>query len=215
MAQALRKKGIPLPASVRDITASTVDLKDVPKGITIERNKKPASAITVGRDARFWIRDEGRSLLGYNLRWEDYIVRRTEKKLKPEDIEKILATYLKSLECDGVPVARLSTKEWSQSLRTFSGKTINEKHKQRAFQLVSTSREPLSANWKSVLREPESTDVFVVISGFQSVVGRVTNTRHTDEALAKAFNKKLPDIYGYKTTAAKPISDSNCVELRT
>src|SRR5208282_4973428 len=56
-------------------------------------------------------------------------------------------------------------------------------------------------------------DVFVVLNCFESIgsgCGDVVTHRRNDTRIAAQFKVTLPEIYGYKDTASKPIKTEAC-----
>lgn len=210
--QFLMRLNVPLSTAFKSMATSNVSVSPAPSKFGIERGKYEVGSISVDKETKIVIKDDGRSLDGYNLRWNDLLVRRLDKKLSWDDLKSEVIKFTEQLEIKGIPVEMLSTRPWvKNSYNTRSSSANTEKYKRRAFKLIrNDGASPLSDNWEAVDRTPESTDVFVLINGFQPVDGtNIFYNRRDDQKMAQAFGKTLPDVYGYKTTEGKPITDTS------
>jgi hypothetical protein len=179
----------------------------VPESFTVFQNKEKALSIAVTENVRLVLRDDPRSLLGFRLRYNDYVIRPVEKT-SWDIVLKDLEGMLTALDLTGIPVCRLSEMIWQAPQKSPSGKTINIKHKVKTFRLKPEGPyySPWSRCWEVENREPQADDVFVIIDGFRTRGFDVFYLYQDDLRLAEQFGKTLPPIYAYKSTDKSPIS---------
>jgi hypothetical protein len=206
-AQVFRQMGLPVPKKCEGLTDASAKLPTVPDHFTIMQARAVTTDISIDEGSRILLRDDTRSLLGYNLKGHDYVVRPANGASWLE-VEKELNELLKSANLTGIPILKMSTLSWSVPTRTLSGKTINAKHKINTFRL-DTARHfapPWSKNWISEKgREPQDDDIYVAIDGFRSLGGvDIFRDYREDEALAKMFGAEMPTVYAYKCTEKNP-----------
>lgn len=204
---------LPVPKQWEDITAGNIELemKDV-KSISMWLGKNSTKTLSVRERTRLVLRDDTRALMGFRLEQHDYVIR-LEPGKKWKEAEKELEALINAHNLQGITIVKSSTLPWVQPTKTSDGKTINPKHYRRTFRLKPDEvlqgryyRGGKSALWESVKRKPEASDVFVVLYEFKAQGN--SNFFHDykeDLMLAKLFGRIMPEIYGYKTTAAKPV----------
>lgn len=215
-AQIINYIGLELPQTSVDVFAKSVLIKDRPSKFTIIRSRDIVHSIGVHKDARLIVSDDRRSLRGFNLGQHDYVVK--PLACTADTAEDELNTLITTLKMDGIPLIRLSTLPWVPTTKTGMRSRIEaEKHRVKNFRLIQGRHSyfrPYSNNWETETeRVATDDDVYVVLSGFQADYDFYTFYRH-DEALTKAFGKTLPEVYGYKSTAAKPAVDCKGTEYR-
>lgn len=182
---------------------------------------QPNHYIQVGRETRIVIWDERKAIAGYALKGHDYVVRPTaENEGRLPAVIKDLNALLVELLIDGVETVRLSSIPWTrpESKRPVVPRD-KERAKARAFVLdmhlvVGTTGPATSQLWTPKDVTPRSTDVFAVLEGykvpdFDSFYEAVKE----DSALFKSLGLTFPQIIGYKSTKAKPVTSSNCAGL--
>lgn len=217
-AQVFRKLHIPVPKSVREVADGAVRIKDHPLSFCFRKRpvkkskggsgseRDDSGVLFVKETVRVLLVDDKRSLHGFQLTENDYLVRPVDPK-KWDVVRKDLDAFFAKVGITGVPILPLSSLEW-ESPRSNSKKNYsNPKHLCRAFRLTTrvSNRKPHSANWESVFREPLPTDVFVIIKGFEATQRRFLEWYREDAKLLRVFGRKMPDVLGYKTTEAKPV----------
>ncbi len=182
--------------------------------LTMIHNKNAVGSVTVTKNLRFLIDDNGKkNLAGYALGYDDYVIRASKAKTTVAELQKHVTDALSAANLTGTPVVLLSTLQWSP---TRNGRPIsvqkNKKHKQVSFVLkpcLHYSR-PYSDHWSATEKEGESTDVFVVLEHFEEYGNKRFYEQYAEDALlAKEFGFSMPIVYGYKSTKKKPISESD------
>lgn len=212
---------LPVPAECKDLTATNIpfpwrtkedDEDDItekaPKTLEIlhdQAGKKHASSLKVSKHVRFIIKDDLRALQGYQLRYEDYLVRRKGKPSWDAVVEE-LNEIIAKMGILGIPVLKTSEMTWAEFRYRGAGKIINPKHRKKLFRLTGTRhRKPYSDNWISETREPKPEDLYVIIYEFQAEGIDIFNAYSTDSDLANALGVPMPPVYGYKSTGAEPV----------
>lgn len=175
--------------------------------------------IQVAENARLLLKDDPRDLDGFQFKDNDTVVH----PINGYDltvVQEELTLYLDGANLTGMPVERLSSVSWYEPVRYDSrGRRkkgpANPKHKVRSFKLRGRDhgfRYPWSEGWEVVNREPTDDDVFVVMSSFE-VHGLGTAfyaTYEKDRRLAKQLKADMPEVYGYKSTEDKPVTNADC-----
>ena len=214
-AQILRQLELPIPKDAKYLTDGHVDVKPDPKTFSItvlenagKKGKKLVHAtvkvIGINKHARFIIRDDDRALNGFGFNsTDDYIVRPvhpfTTTTMLPELESTILAMGIK-----GIKIDYTSKLSWTAPDRPMSEKHV--RHKARTFKLIKnySFHHPWGENWEIEVREPSKDDVYAVLSSFKTHYGLYACYSH-DAEIAAAFDRKMPEVYGYKTTEKRPI----------
>lgn len=220
-AQTLRNFHLPIPASYESLAEEFFKLSSLDAGdwrfrlfsLRYEHRKwrkDPAALLPIDEDTRLVLRDDTRSLRGFELK-TDYILVYPKQGVRIETAEADLKEQITAWGLDGIPVTRLSTIPWQNpSSRSDSGQP-NIKHRVSCFQLHANDYfgKPYSKNWDVVSREPTTEDIFVILTNFKSY-DFYKNYRE-DKALADAFEKTMPAVYGYKNTNKKPVRERDCL----
>jgi len=211
----LGKLGLPFPKSAKSWVAESAPLyKDVKTGtrfpFVVLRSNTSVGAVNVNSSTRFVIKNDSRKIQGFQLGYYDYVV----KPNAGESIDKVreaLTKLIKKSKIDGVCVVDISTLPYLNMRGRKTG-TTNKKHQVRSFRLVGTSTwGSRSKNWEIETREPTDDDVFVIISRFEAVdFGDFYRAYEQDKRLAVALGIEMPEVYGYKTTEKKAITEKDC-----
>jgi hypothetical protein len=202
----LHKLNLPLPEQWKDYATAYVQVVyDDKSGFTILHNAAVTTRVTLDADTKLWIDDAGRDLKGYNFSVDDYVVRGRGRT--PAEVRTLLDAALAASKLTGVTICLLSTRDWAE-WRVPKKKTSNPKHRARMFKLVDAGKvDRASDRWEVVVREPEDTDVWVELEAFLPTIGSgswFSSYKHAI-ALAEKIGVPVPEVYGYKTTAAKPL----------
>lgn len=212
-AQSLGRLNLPLADMYKSLVDPSVKLVDSPKSIVFEHGKHVPSSIYVSEETRIILRDDHRPLAGYHLRHYDYVVRRTDKKIEWDAIRAELDTYFAQIDITGIPILKNTEMPWVAKLKSEPEKKQNEMYYKKSFQLAENCRgyNPHSVDWKPIKRKPTKSDVFAVIYEFRAVGFDIFNSYQNDQVLGEIFNKKIPPVYGYKTTSKKPLENKDCI----
>jgi hypothetical protein len=218
-AQVLGKLKLPVPKESKALIASSVSIADKDMDddkIRIGTGKDRSHSITVSPNTRLLIRDVRRTMKGYRTTSYDYIVDRVDPKLSWDEVHEEVSKTVKSMDIEGIPVLRLSEMEWT-SCRAIAA--VNAKHRLKLFEFDPSAAgySKLSDRWDATERVPTKDDVFVIIHGFEGKGFDFFSAYSRDKTLLKHFVKghgrKMPTVYGYKWTAKKPITESDCVGI--
>lgn len=173
---------------------------------------KSTAQIPVSRTMKVWVHDTKFHLTGYGCFSREHIVLVPNRGVSVEDALKEFNEWAKKLDFEGITTGNLSNEVYTPNA---NGRTPNRKHSVRSFKLkadgVYSNRGRQSDNWEIVDREPEDTDVFVILSHFkrngsESFIDDIAADRKLAELLGMAY----PNIYGYKTTERKPVKSADC-----
>lgn len=210
-AQILNKLKLEIPSDKNDLFATRVKLEGHSKKYAVYHGSEVSSSIPVNKDVRLVVADDKRALKGYGLGQDDYLVRGVFQETL-EDALTDLATDLATFNLTGITIVRLSTLPWTKpAVKVRKGGTANlEKHKVRNFKLIPMNfyRSPFSNAWgMETERDATDDDVFVVINSFKAYDTFFSDYQN-DTKLAQVFGITIPEVYGYKTTAAKPVDTS-------
>jgi Molecular chaperone, HSP90 family len=133
-----------------------------------------------------------------------------------EAVRAALEAEIEKKLIKGIPLINLSTLPWTApATRSYPQRQVNPKHRAKMFRLVPDNihSDLLSDRWEIAVREPTDDDVFVILSSFKSSDGQDIYRRFRQDAeIVKTFapGAKMPEIYGYKTTEAKPVTGDKC-----
>jgi hypothetical protein len=156
----------------------------------------------------------------YNETSESWVTVQPSQEYTWEEIDAELSGLLHINKLDGIPFANLADMDWqppyvrkSKSRSTRASGPKDSKHVKRVFKLVDTSNhrgKKYSENWEVLDHAPRPEDVYVIITEFlpEEMRENFYDLRKQDEALAKACGVKLPEVYGYKSTDARPVDRS-------
>ena len=235
-AQTLVAMGLPITNDESGLLSSDVNIKEVlPTDIYITNsiNTHTLVNISVSPHTRIVLMDANKKLDGYHLSYNDYLVRPTKVKTDIDDSEvetpiqpslpanwdniyKQITEMCVAAKIDGIKICKLSELEWiSKAAATRGNRSVNVKHRVKSFvytKSTSIYQSSKSDNWEPVTRAPTDEDVFVIISGFRTEGYDFTSLYIEDGCMLKELDptRQLPTVYGYKTTAAKPIMAANC-----
>lgn len=164
------------------------------------KKKRKASAISVHRASRIIVRDDKRALSGFRFGDRDYLAT-PDKENTVDEAEVELGQAVASLGIDGIPVTRTSALPWIKPpTRERMGRGGVSTPRGRAFKLRSPSYRfspPYSRHWESVRRDPEASDVYVVLDVFRN--DEFYAAYRSDAAMRDALGlDPLPVVYGYK-----------------
>jgi hypothetical protein len=208
------KMKMEIPKEFRQWTRSHVSLAEEgetgPKTFTMRYfgSAEHVVKIPVERGTRLVLKDDPRPLSGFDLNSGDLVV----LPVKGADIKPEIDAFIASKQLTGIPMVGISTLDFNaKSVRGRSG-GANKKYTARMFRLVSTShRRALSENWAIEDREPQDTDVFVVMESFiPADVPSFYTSYASDKALVAEMGLVMPEVYGYKSTQDKPVRAVNC-----
>lgn len=212
-AQILSNMGLPIPKAYKDMVQSQVEMKFGQKpsfyllnGVGTQIHKVPISSRT-----RLFVGDDSRKLKGFNLSRFD-IVAKPNQGFTVQQTHKELRKLLRASGLAGLEIERLSSVPWHPRVNgKFVVKQKNKKHNVKSFRLRKDKHfgHPWSECWEIIKRAPTDGDVFVIVHKFQSEYGFYDLYR-ADRYLAKAFGKTMPEVYGYKTVASKPVTEEDC-----
>ena len=217
-AQILRRLSLPVPEGSNDVVFGSVSIKGkIPGEIDLFQDKKSVSCIDVRSSSRIILWDDRRRLAGFQLTLHDYLVKPAERKTSWDSVRLHIDKMCLDAKITGIPVVKLSTLGWQRPLRKNGREwASNEKHQRSTFVLVDFKDHchfgsPLSNNWTSVTRTPTQDDVFIVLDRFKSIDCVFYDMYREDLRLARFFDKKMPTVYGYKTTTTKPVTVDACI----
>jgi hypothetical protein len=209
--QGLHKLGLPIPEKYQDLQDDYVRVteeSEVPTTFIMLKQKGTALSIRIDEKSRVFLHDDKRKLSGFHLDPHDYVIKPTGKHTLAEAKAEFEALLEKN-GMTGIPIRNLSEVAWSQP--PAKGKKhgpVNAKHKVSTFVLRKRKGvyAPYSEAWDTVMREPEATDVYVILDHFKAEGNNGFYRRiEEDEMMAAIAGLPLPPIYGYKTTARKPV----------
>lgn len=218
-AQVLGRLNVPIPDSFKKMTASSVDVTykggGNPNKFVLYRRAHPIRNISVYRDVRFLMKDDERKVEGFQLNhYNDYIVTPISGATL-DDAEKELTDLMLLLHIDGIPIGKLSSVPWVSPTRMKRGfQQHNRKHTSKSFRLLPDKmrRSTKSAAWEIEKRKPTASDVFAIIHGFQTSGYDLYTLYEQDAALLKQLSRrKMPTVYGYKSTEKRPLTPDKIV----
>ncbi len=220
-AQVLNELGLPVPEELKNLVLDKVKIPDsalfvIGRAATTDAEKSTAvEHISVRRDTRLLLRDEQRQYAGYQINHSvDYVVRKNPSvDLSWDQIECELAEFIRHCQLEGIPIIRLSTLPWSNTRPGVKRpKAYNKRYQVRSFRFTPAKRfdTPLSQYWEPEVREPQDSDVFVILHGFKAPEYEFYSYYKNDLRLAEEFDVTLPTVYGYKYTEKKPIRVGMC-----
>jgi len=206
-AQDLNKIGL---APDGDLFAKWVVIKEdfLRNEFKLWRGSEMARTVNINEKSRIVIQDDfKRSLGGFSLQEYDYLVRPTDKT-KNQETRDAVDAFILDLDIQGIPVINLSTLSW-QPKRVNAHKEKNIKHHVKNFKFIPNTyyQKPYSQHWEAETeREATDDDIYVILQNFTSLNYSFFTLYSQDVKLAKVFNKTIPDVYGYKSTVARPVN---------
>lgn len=213
-AQILNQLELPIPKQWKDITDSSVKIEYNGNDFILVHNKATSTRISVASDTRLLLDDTGKELVGYNLRFSDWVVRIPEGSTLEQMRPKLDAALLKAGVL-GVTIVNLSTLPWVAPYRK-PPKQTNPKHKVSTFKLAlkGTYKSPYSDCWTIEKRVPDKNDLFVIVRNFRPFGYKNFFEEYTqDRMLASQFGGIMPEVYGYKSTERKPVDPSTIIGI--
>ena len=215
--QILHSLHFPVPKNYADYISASVSVpKKMPKEFRVTTKaglNEPATSISVDTTSRLLIRDDDRTLVGFNLHYHDYLIVTTKRYAKK--FQAALDKWLEEMQITGITIQKLSELPWTAP-PVKAKKVVDERHKRRTFKLNVnhlTTNSPLSRNWEVVNRIPTVDDVFVVMEHFKvdeiDLYGDLERLQTVMDNFD--FSTKLPLIYGYKSTKKKPVKSTDCL----
>ncbi len=217
---ALHGRGLPVPQRWKHLNGTSVEIRKT-KGISFRVRTYPGSAtfsetnnVVVGETVipRFVVRDTNRSLVGYPLTTNDFLVESTDDSIDVrKDLDALIAYHL----LDGIKVVTLSsTYKWTKPMRSNSPRRARDRDRAKAHALVLKSppwsvSDPLSMRWDPVALVPSSDDVFVVMESYRASYDEL----EADIGVLCAFGLPVPRVVGYKNTVIHPVNAIDCVGI--
>lgn len=215
--QVLNRLNLPVPKKYKDLLRDEIPYKGDSKTFSLQHNTgQPVATIAVTTETRLLLRDDLRAIKGFHdIKRYDYIVKK-EDEAEWDDVRDELTKVAAKLEFTGIPVIKLSTLNWiAPPVYTPTPKVYNNKHRVTAFRLQpeETFGPPWSDYWEVVKRVPTKEDVFVVLDGFKTRKHNfdIYHLYRGDRKQLEALGRKMPEIYGYKSTKRKPKPVEQCV----
>jgi hypothetical protein len=138
---------------------------------------------------------------------------------KQEVLEELIEVMARA-QIVGIPIEDITSLPYEEPyVAPKKVKKVNIKHRKKLFKLKTMRYgrpDPASDAWEPVSVVPAPTDLFTVISRFHpEKLGQkylFWEGVQFDHRLAKALDIEFPVIYGYKTTARKPIEAATIVK---
>lgn len=218
-AQVLNRLSVPIPKDFRKMTESTVEVAykggTAPSKFILNRWSNAIRNVSVYRDVRFLMKDDERKVEGFQLNgYNDYLVVPISGATLDE-AEAELRALMPQLHMDGIPIGKLSDVPWvSPTARKRGFQPHNKKHTSKSFRLLpdKLNRSTKSAAWEIERRRPTPDDVFAIIQGFKTD-GYDLYALYTQDALLLKMlsRRKMPPIYGYKSTSKRPLSPEKLI----
>lgn len=204
-AQILTKMELPIPNSFNDLVSGYVKLDRSSMFFNLLQDKLNVESIAVTERSRILVRDDKRTMKGYNLVSTDYIAVPRHNV----GLDKTLLAINELLEANGLTgmtIQKMSEIEW---FPTEDGRDLKKlkKHTVTTFRLLEDKAysHPWSNAWEIVQREPTDDDVFVILNSFRTTGEDIYHSFIADSNLASAFDYLMPTVYGYKNTEKKPV----------
>lgn len=211
-AQIFQQLGLPTPPEFKDFVSGYVRLKGkTPEHLVVENQGKYVDTINIAQTTRLILRDDNRALKGFGLGERDYLIRKLEKKKSWDDTKTDLDKMLVDLALTGIKIEKTSELAWTQPMY-YGSKTNNVKHRVKSFKLKMKDyyRHPYSDGWDAIEREPTDDDIFVILENFRADYGVFYSEAAKLYRVSQVLGKQIPEVYGYKSTATKPVRKSDC-----
>jgi hypothetical protein len=168
--------------------------------------------VRVKPDTRFFYRDTKKSLVGYSLGENDYVVDPT-KDLPQSEVMTDLLQRMGAVGLDGVPILNISTLNHSSDFKGTGGvsggggPSYKAWYSKRYFTLNGSELTfPYAGSWTVTDHVPQNDDVYVILERFQPThTGDFNADMHRDRAIIKLLGGTWPTIYGIKNTASAPV----------
>lgn len=218
----LQRLNLPLPKEYKDsfVTEMSINTKDHPPSFYFTgHTMKEVSSITISEYVYLFVKDESKSVKGFSLGQNAVIVRKRDKAKPWDEVKAELMEYLATKGMSGITIKFSSQETWvkpfgSSSTATKEGNPIYRKKcfvflPRQLNRLSSSKRSRKSLAWDPVEREPQPTDVYVVIENFDNYALRQHYS--SDLMLAQMSRKEMPPIYAYKSTEKRPVDSTKLV----
>lgn len=213
-AQQFKRLGLVPPDVIKEFVQDILSLKDLPPSfrITLSKKKDVPTTIGVADSVRVILRDDTRSIGGYGLGSNDYIVRKWGK-FSWDEVRRDLDGYIAARNMTGIPIVHISSLPWSPNKNNRGG-VETPKPKYRVFKLIQASQYGAkSENWAALESHvPSPTDVFVVLERFDTNYNFYQLFRQHKEIL-EPLGEQMPTVYGYRSTEKKTISATSVVGI--
>lgn len=223
-AQLFNELKLPVPDELKEEVKDVVELQELQSFYIVRRGdgeRNHTRHIAVADNTRLLRRDDNRTVAQYQLREFDYVIYPKNVLGQPEftwdQINLELEQVLEKAGITGVYVGNLSMVPWLTKAelngkpKSSTTKKVNKKHKVRTFKLDPSEHfsNPYSECWKVESRVPTPDDVFVLIEKFKvESYGFYRMYRRAEKFSEQFGDGTMPDIYGYKSTKAKPVNEA-------
>lgn len=216
----LHRMNIPLPKGMADMATTYVDFRRKDMGIRLlqvydrHHAANETTYIAIDPATRFLIRDDTRTIKGFELGYKDLVVAppvypkgTARENLTPADLRRRLAKLMAELKIEGAPVANLSSVKWNAPTQR---QTPRDNSRARANVLVYQGGSldgRHSLLWNPTTHTPKDDDVYVVLESYR-VDGQGDDfywTLERDKRLVESVGLKFPTIVGYKRTKTNQV----------
>lgn len=161
-------------------------------------------SISVQKDVRFIIRDDNRSMRGFNFGYNDLLLVPGDTKPSVQKMEEGLKKMCELAEIDGVSIVKTSQMTWVKPIH--SGGAFNPKRFEKNFVYKHPARRSWgkkntldSSHWEIVEREATDDDVYVNICSYRPVdIEDFWERYNNDKQRFELFGIDMPEVYGYK-----------------
>ena len=215
-AQILRQLELPIPLGEQDKAVKKVKMPEENTFFFYRPQSKAAvTHLPVAKTTRLVLRDDDRDLKGFCFLSGDYLVR-PKDEYTAKEVAPYLDTALEAAGLVGIPIEKLSNLRWEPPFVPYSErkKVKDPKHRIATFKFLGLHRcDKLSDRWEIEKREPKATDVYVILYRFKGHDYNFYRDYKADLTLAVSFGLKLPQVYGYKTTAKKRRDETNTIGI--
>ncbi len=214
--QRIEGMSLPVPKHLQPLQENYASLKQSPtffKCVTYsryERKHSETKSIQVFPGAKLVIKDDRRAIGGYTL-GDDTLVIPHESKTA-SGIRAELLSKLHESELDGIPIVNISSLSWVAPQRAPTGARDMARAKSRCFVLDPKAyfgNPSKTQAWLPVTRTASTADIFVVLESYRDANDdNFYESYRTDEKRFEALGLKMPEVIGYKSTVAFPVSKS-------
>lgn len=178
-------------------------------------NRTPIDRVRPSDHNTLLLRDDSRTLKGFSsLSWREILVVPTgTAPTEWAAVHAELAAFLDAVGLTGIPIEKLSDRQWVNPRPARPSSAVNrEKHKITTFRLKGGEflSNPRSGNWDIERREPTDDDVFVILHNFRVQGYNFFEAYQKDRKLLECFGLSMPPVYGYKSTASRPLQTTDC-----
>ena len=187
-----------------------------------DHRRQRSNALSVVERARVIVKDDGRTMKGFDFNNSDIIVHRGKSRPSHADVTKAVHKMLKDADATGIKVTKTSEIEW-ENPRGHVERAPNIKHGHKFFKYVHgnlpykrrgySKAKTTSDCWSTVGRTATKNDVYVEIEHFRADYD-LPDLYTSDSALAAEFGMTMPDVWGYKVTKKDPSQKRPGLEYR-